>query len=203
MVTETQTRIYNDYLKALAEANNRPYKFRKDFSKLDDDIKTILYRLEQFFARFKHINPYNFFSASLKYKQLKFLSLADYLKQSAIIAYSKWTRAKYDTPIDDERSVDDFMKGLKFIHDYCVAEGITLKDYRTKVNYKGVHQVLIHLNEQKISYYHLHALGLNPEQFNTDYINLVFNDFSTMFNNTKSQYNKSKVIKTITSKLVI
>ena len=200
-MTEIQQKIYNDYLKALAEVNNRPYRFRKDFSKLDDAILIVLHRLELFFTQYKHISPYQFFKASLEYKELKYLPLSDYIKHGAVVAYSKWNKAKYDNFVEDERAVDDFMKGLKFIHDFCVAENITLKEYRTKTNNVGVHYMLIHLNEQKISFYHLHALDMSKSQFDSDYLHLTFNDFNETFDKTKRQYINSKLIKQISNKL--
>lgn len=202
-MTELQKKIYNDYLKALAKANNRPYKFRKDFSEIDNDTKNVLYRLELFFLKFKHIEPFKFFEATFEYKGLKFAKLEDFLRHNAIIAYSKWSNAKYNVSIESEKAIEDFMSGLKFIYDYCVSEGITLKDYRTKTNNIGVLQMLIHLNEQKISYYHLHALNVNRSQLDSDYLQIMFKDFDKMFEETKRQYNNSKIIKLITNKLKI
>lgn len=202
-MNETQQKIYNDYLKALADANNRPYRFRKDFSKLDDAICIILHRLELFFNQYKHISPYQFFKASLDYKGLKYLPLSDYIKHSAVMAYSKWSSAKYNEFVEDERFLEDFMQGLKFIYDFCLDSNITLKEYRTKTNNIGVHYMLIHLNEQKISFYHLHALNMSKNQFNSDYLHLTFNDFNEMFDKTKRQYINSKVIKQISNKLTI
>ena len=193
--------IYNDYLKALAKANNRPYKFRKDFSNLGDDVKNTLYRLDLFFQTYKHIIPYNFFIALLEYKGLKFARLDDYLMHSAVIAYSKWNKVKYENFVEDEKTVDDFMQGLKFIYDYCNEENINLKKYRTKVNSLGVHQMLIHLNEQRISYYHLHALNMQVEDFDSDYLHITFNNFNEMFNLTRNQFNRTKIIKNISNKL--
>ena len=34
MLNETEQKIYNTYLRAMADKNNRPYQARKDFSKM-------------------------------------------------------------------------------------------------------------------------------------------------------------------------
>ena len=79
MLSDIQQKIYNDYLRALGQANNRSYKPRKNFNDLDEETKIYLYRLELFFNQFSHINPYNFFIASFKYRELKFLKLSNLL----------------------------------------------------------------------------------------------------------------------------
>ena len=78
-MNEKQANIYNQYLKAIAKVNDRPYKLRKNFEKLDKDTLTTLYRLEVFFDQFKHVSPYIFFLAYLEIKELKYAKLSDYL----------------------------------------------------------------------------------------------------------------------------
>lgn len=202
MVSEFQQRIYNDYLKALGEANNRPYKPRKDFN-ISDENKNYLYRLELFFSQFKHINPYNFFTASFKYRQLTWMSLGDFLKHSAIIAYSKWNQVKYDEFVDSESSIKSFWDGFRHIVAFCLSNKIPTKNYKNCVNNVGVPWVLIHLNEQKISYYHLHALGIHRTDLKSDYLELTFNEFDSVFSKTKQQYEKSKELKKLGNKLRI
>jgi len=49
MLNETEQRIYNQYLRALAEKNSRPYKARKDFSKMREKDVMIIQKLRMFF----------------------------------------------------------------------------------------------------------------------------------------------------------
>lgn len=201
MLSEIQKSIYNDYLKALAKANNRAYKPRKDFSKIDEETSVSLYRLELFFAQFKHINPYNFFIASFKYRAVNFLTLGDFLKHSAVIAYSRYNKQKYDDFIDSEESLNNFVQGFKHIVAFCLENNLPTKSYRTSINNMYVPWVLIHLNEQKISFYHLHALDVSKEMLSTDYLELLFNDFDKMFQETKEKYNNSNKLKELGNKL--
>lgn len=200
-MNEKQQEIYNQYLKAIAKVNNRPYKLRKDFSKLDEDSKIILYRLELFFDKFSHIQPYNFFLAFLEYKELKYASLDSYLKQSAIIAYSRHSKQKYDEYVDSEKSLEDFMQGARNIVAFCLEKRLPTKDYRTVVNNSGVPWILIHLNEQKISYYHLHALDISRTNIKSDYTDIVFRDFDEMFSSTKQKYINSNKLKQLGNKI--
>lgn len=201
MLSETEKLIYNNYLRALAEANNRPYAHRKNFDNLDDATINILHRLELFFSSYKHIQPYKFFSASFKYRKIKFLRLDDFLKYSAVVAYSKWSLAQYNNFIESDEAIKDFLLGFKFICNYCRENNLSLHEYRTKVNNMGINVPLIHLNEQRISFYHLHALKINKNELNSDYVDLIFNDFNGIFDKTKTQYENSNRIKTISIKL--
>lgn len=87
MINTIQEKIYNDYLKALGSIKGRGYKQRKNFSNMDDKTLMVLYRLEIFFSEHSHINPYDFFLAALKYKNVDFLPIEAYLKHGAVVAY--------------------------------------------------------------------------------------------------------------------
>jgi hypothetical protein len=89
MITAAQEKIYNEYLKALGHIKGRGYKQRKNFSKIDDRMAMILYRLEVFFSTYPDINPFNFFLAAMKYKNTDFLPLETYIKHGAVIAYMR------------------------------------------------------------------------------------------------------------------
>lgn len=200
-MNQKQEEIYNQYLKALAKVNNRPYKLRKDFSKVDDETKIVLYRLELFFDQFSHIQPYNFFLALLEYKGLTFATLSDYLKHSAIVAYSRHNIKKYDEYVDSDASLDNFMQGARNIVEFCLGNGLPTNQYRTSINNNGVPWILIHLNEQKISYYHLHALDISRTDINSDYTDILFHDFNEMFISTKQKYINSNKLKQLGNKL--
>ena len=49
MPTDTEQKIYNAYLRALAEHHERPYKARRDFSKMREKDKLQLSKLRLFF----------------------------------------------------------------------------------------------------------------------------------------------------------
>lgn len=200
-MNEKQANIYNQYLKAIAKVNDRPYKLRKNFEKLDKDSLTTLYRLEVFFDQFKHVSPYIFFLAYLEIKELKYAKLSDYLHHSAIVAYSKYNNIKYDEYIDSDKSLNYFIEGVRFIIGFCIANKLPTELYRTAVNENNIPLILIHLNEQKISYYHLHALDVSRTQLETDYTEILFNDFNRKFSETKQKYINSNKLKEIGNKL--
>jgi hypothetical protein len=49
MLNETEQRIYNQYLRAMAEKYQRPYKARKDFSKMREKDVLQIQKLRMFF----------------------------------------------------------------------------------------------------------------------------------------------------------
>lgn len=196
-MTDFQKKIYNDYLKALAKVNERPYKLRQNFDDFDEANKTHLYRLELFFNQFKHIEPYDFFIAYLKCRDIKHAQLQDYLKYGAIVAYGKYNKSRYDDFIDSDSSIESFITGFKNIIGFCLRNNLPTKEYRTAVNNAGVPWPLIHLNEQKISYYHLHALDISRTDLKNDYIEIMFQDFDKIFKETKQKYISSNKLKNI------
>lgn len=89
MITTTQEKIYNEYLRAIGHIKGRGYKQRKNFSTMDDKTSMLLYRLEVFFSTYPDINPFDFFLAAMKYKNTDFLPLETYVKHGAVIAYMR------------------------------------------------------------------------------------------------------------------
>lgn len=199
-ITDKQQEIYNQYLKAIAEVNNRPYNKRKDFTKFKDSDKITLKRLELFFNQYKHINPYMFFKASLEYKALTYIPLADYLKFNAISCYNKQNKLKYDN-CNSEEIMKDFEQGLRFILTFCSENNCSLKDYKKSINPQGVPWPLIHLKEQNISFYHIHALDICYNDIKTDYVDAMFSDFENQFNKTKNQFNNNNELVKIRKKI--
>jgi hypothetical protein len=93
------------------------------------------------------------------------------------------------------------MQGARNIVAFCLENRLPTKDYRTAVNNSGVPWILIHLNEQKISYYHLHALDISRTNIKSDYTDIVFRDFDEMFSSTKQKYINSNKLKQLGNKI--
>ena len=53
------------------------------------------------------------------------------------------------------------------------------------------------MNEQKISYYHLHALDISRTNLINDYTEIMFQDFDKVFSETKQKYINSNKLKNI------
>jgi len=159
MVTETQKNIYNWYLRAQRVHNNLPFRYRKNFDRIENEkFYPSLVKIEKFFTQFPHFLRKEFFDAPYvvykdekKYYSLDFFSSMKGI--STCVAYFKICQQQKP----DEQM--DFIKdSLKFIAKFCIANKIHLKDY---VRYKSIAQndCLKHLKNHQISWYM--AIALN------------------------------------------
>lgn len=89
MITEHQQRIYNTYLKVYARNNERGYKQRKDFSKIDENIHKTLQRLERFFNEHSNIAVGDFFQSGFTFLNRKFVPIEFFVTYKAIVGYKR------------------------------------------------------------------------------------------------------------------
>lgn len=200
-IGDTEKKIYNLYLKALGEKQNRPYTPKKDFSNLTESVIVTLKKLALFFENYKDVNPSLFFRAGFKHEDRNFLELSFFTSLKASRLYSKYVREKYVNSVDNEESVKDFKDGIIFIYDFMKDNDFTLSDYVNGRNESGVPWFVIHLKKQNISFYHIHALDINLDKFPADWRELLIEDFEDIFFATKRNFENSLVMKKIGSKL--
>lgn len=200
-LTIEEKEIYNHYLKALAEASNRPYKRRIDFNKFKSEDAESLKKLSLFFNKYKHIYPFNFFRAGFAVTEEKYLSLSYFTKYKAISDFTKYSSSKYDSPADSEKSLKSFKEGICFILNFLYKNNLSIGDYRTCVNSYSCPWFMIHLKEQRISFYHFHVFGIQLSQIPEDYKELVCSSFDDKFKKTLSMYMTSCKMKEIGNKV--
>ena len=88
MINNTQQHIYNTWLATTRKAINKPFRLRRDFSKLDETTKTSLLRLEQLFNKHKSIDMADFFVAPFKiYSDNQHIPIKWYTTMKAINIY--------------------------------------------------------------------------------------------------------------------
>lgn len=200
-IGDIEKKIYNLYLKALGESQNRQYTPKKDFSNLTDGVKVTLKKLAMFFDTYKDVNPTMFFRAGFKHEGKNFIELSFFTSLKASRLYSKFVREKYNNSVDNEESIKDFKDGIIFIYDFMKENDFTLTDYVNGVNDVGVPWFIVHLKKQNISFYHIHALDINIEKFPSDWRELLVEDFDEIFFGTKRNFENSMIMKKIGSKL--
>lgn len=200
MLDDTEKKIYNTYLRAQAEHHKRPYKIRKDFSRMSEANKLHLKKLKLFFEQYKDVNPFKFFQAGFKYENSTYPTLDFYNSLRAVRLYSRYLCNKYEESADNEESLKDFKDGILFIYNFIAEQDITLADYKTCVNENGVPWVVIHLKRQNISFYHLHSLEVGIDIFPKDYRELITDNFEEIFYETRETYRNSKMMKEIGDK---
>ena len=177
MLDEQEQKIYNAYLRAIADKYKRPYKARKDFSKLREKDELQLKKLKLFFNEYKDVNPFQFFKAGFKYETNTYPTLEYFNTIRAARIYAKHIREKYYDDVDNIDSLKDFKEGILFIYNFIAENDLTLMDYKTCVNESGVPWCTIHLKRQNISFYHIHSLEIPIETFSEDYREMIAEQF--------------------------
>lgn len=153
-MTETQKQIYNLYLKAYRVNNGQPFRPKKHFKDIENDLEVCaqLEKLDGVFKKYPTFFNSTFFDAPYKIypDDKKYFSLKFYSSQKGIttcIAY-------YKTLImaDPETQFEFFKQSFKFIAEFCIEKSLELTDY---VAYCTISQndCLKHLKEHKISWY--------------------------------------------------
>lgn len=197
MLTEQEKKIYNSYLRAMAEKYKRPFMSRKDFSKMRQKDVLQLKKLSLFFQQYKDINPFHYFKAGFKFQVGTYPTLQYFNTLKATRIYSKYMRQKYNQDIDNVDSVKDFKQGILFIYNFIADNDLTLMDYKTCVNDYGVPWCVIHLKRQNITFYHIHALEIPIGIFPEDYRQMITQDFESTFYQTQKNYQMSKIVRQI------
>jgi hypothetical protein len=158
-LSKFEEQIYNIHLRSARTRKSLPYKFRKDFSSLDDKTRSTLKKIANFLRRHSHINLEEFISAPYKiYKDEEFFNLEYYATLKAVKAYTLYHNSMlYENP-DNEEQLQNIVKSLKYIQEFCKANNIALTDYLKHMSDK-LPSFFIHLKEHHVSLYTL--LGFN------------------------------------------
>lgn len=201
MITDELKNIYNLYLQALGKANNRAFRKKIKFEDFEEDDKNQLLKLSRFFNQYKHINPLSFFNGVFKQSEEKFLSLDFMNSRKAIISYSKFCDSKYDKFIDSDESLESMKEGFSFILKFLLINNQNVLQYTQMLNENGVPFFLIHLKEQNISLYNLHAIKLEISDFPTDYSELYLHDYKNKYFSTRQSYYNSTKMKNMGDKV--
>lgn len=201
-IDEQDKKIYNLYLKAQAEHNNRPYSPRKNFSNMNKEDVGKIKRLVLFFNQYKDINPLLYFRSGFKKEEAVYPTLSFFLSLKASRLYSKYIKEMYEEDVDNVESLRDYKEGIIFIHDFITANDLTIDEYKAAVNEAGVKWVEIHFKKQNISFYHLHTLGVDIEDFPKDYRELIADHFEDSWYKTRRAYETSKTMKQIGDRFV-
>jgi hypothetical protein len=195
-LTIKQKEIYNLYIQSLAIASNRPYKNRKNFDNLKEDVILHLVKLETFFAKFPHLFRIEFFNAPYKIypDAKKYYSLNFYSGHKGLTTCAAYFKTLKKSDPDDQ--IDYIKESLKFITEFCIEKKIPLSKY---VEYKSVAQndFLLHLKQHKVSFYVIFDI---PDLY-LALINLRDDEWSLYFgddidiNDIRILYERSKVAK--------
>lgn len=202
MQDEEKLKVYNAYLRATAEASNRPWNNRGSLKGLSSEKMQDLSRVCMFFEQYSHIDPLVFFRASFSERDEKYIPLSGFLKRSAVAAYTRYiSRLRGMDPESDE-VVSSFARGVYFIHEFCKERGSRFMDYPLLETENGAKCFVSHLLSQKITLYNIHMFKLDMSDFPMDYMGLVMSDFESEYTRTRTNYLCSTRMREIGEKVV-
>lgn len=202
-VTEIQKRVYNEYLRVIAIASNRPYRARVKFDKIDDSTAKALRALEMRFTKHTFIDIRKYFETFMTYMGANYLSIDKFVGAKPFRVYMRLVRANEmanEAVEDEDDSVDEltdeelaeFKEGLKFIVKWCKENNVEVKGYTEQTNDMFVPFYMLHLQEKRINMLHLHLYGLGLFEIPRDYCEIVVNDFVEKFVDSQQEFERSK-----------
>jgi hypothetical protein len=158
-ITEFEKIIYNTHLRISRSRQAQPFKYRKEFSNIDDLTKICLKKISHFLAKFNHIKLEDFLSAPYDvYKDEKYFDLKYYTTLKATKTYAIFQNNKiYEDP-DTEYHLNNVVESLNFIMRYCRDNNLLLCGYLDFIPAGSMPIFLTHLKEHKINIFTL--LGL-------------------------------------------
>lgn len=154
-MTEYEKQIYNTYLATTRSKQNKPFTLRKDFT----DIKEapIIRRISNFFKKYPHIKPSEFFAAPYEiHTDTGHLGIDYYLTRPAIKCYSLYQKKLQD--VSPDLQIEDIRKSFQFIGSYCLRNRLQLHEYLTHKS-GCIYAWMMHYREHNINIYSLFELG--------------------------------------------
>lgn len=197
MISKREEAIYNSYLYASRSAKNKPTRFRKDFSKLKDVDFVAVKKLSLFFCKHTNINYQDWFIAPYKvYSKDDYYELKFYNTRKALKCYTIYMREKEVSDPDSVENITALKSGLKFVAEFCKENKLTVKQYIFHVT-GNMPTCLLHLQEHKINFYLLHALGVDKvvKTVESSVLNFLVQGFTNIFTQTRTKFYGSSVLK--------
>lgn len=174
-LTLYEQQLYNIHLKISKIHRNLPFKYRKDFSSLDDKTKATIKKISIFLQKFKHIKPEEFIVAPYKiYQDEEYFDLQYYTTLKATKAYTLYQTKKLQEDIDSTSQLKSIVDSLQFIQEFCKNNNLQLTDYLTHYTDK-LPSFILHLKEHHINLYTLYGFKDFPKIIQkTDFDLLTF-----------------------------
>lgn len=202
MVSDFQKKIYNTHLVVSRKQQDKPFKVRKDFSKLEPDQIVNLTRLEKLFTTYNDIDMEDFFTAPYEiFNDCDYYPISFYVSIKAKKHYTDYMNKLELLDPDSQQSLERLRDSLKFISSYCKDRGLKIEEYPSYCE-GTLPEIVNHLKKHKINFYALHALKLAKLDVESDIIDFAFSNFWVVFQSTRTKYLTSKRMKTFGEKAI-
>ena len=188
-MTEFEKIIYNTFLQTSKGVNNKPVRYRKDFTKFEENENYIyINKLSAFFTKFKHINVKDFFEAPYFVYDENYFDLKFYCSHKAIKTYTAYNDNYILNNPDDPNTLLKLKESISFIYEFCKSKNIKPQHYINHIegNYNSFFK---HIKERNINFYIIFSFT-GVEQILNNYDNEIKGMFSSNF--SKINYLRTK-----------
>jgi len=188
-MTEFEKIIYNTFLETSKKVNNKPVRYRKDFTKFEENENYIyINKLSAFFTKFKHINVKDFFEAPYFVYDENYFDLKFYCSHKAIKTYTAYNDNYILNNPDDPNTLLKLKESISFIYDFCKSKNIKPQQYINHIegNYNSFFK---HIKERSINFYIIFSFP-GIDQILNNYDNEIKGMFSSNF--SKINYLRTK-----------
>lgn len=193
-INDFEKLIYNKYLATSRSLQNKPFKLRKDFSKIDENTVHMLKKLSLFFNKFKHVSIDDFFSAPFNvYSDNVGFDLKYFTTQRALKVYTLYINRRAMSKPDTEEQLYDIKKSLQYILKFCSRNRLEVGDY---INHKtnNIYTFMLHLKEHHVNIYTLFGFTnfeSNMKQMDHDHVKFMLGELQSNIPTFRTNYMSS------------
>lgn len=155
LITEFEKFIYNTFLRVSRSRNKQPFKLRKNFEKIDNELYVSLKKVSSFLKRFPHIKVEDYFNAPYNiYPDEQYFPLEYFHTLKATKAYTLFNKKQENLDPDSNEQLNSIKSSLVFISNFCREKNISPESYifhKTNNEFSFV----LHLKEHNVNIYTL------------------------------------------------
>ena len=193
-LNELEKLLFNKHLAVSRSLKNKPFKIRKDFSKIEDtDKHKFLKRISNLIRKHPEIDINTFFEAPYKlYPDVEYFGLDYFSTMRAVKAYTTYKKQIFLQ--DPDSQLESVKESLKFIAHFCIENKILLHKYPTHTT-SDMFTWMTHYKQNKINVYSIMEF---PNMFSSvqslaeDVRSFFVGEFVEQFRHLRSMYVQSK-----------
>jgi hypothetical protein len=198
-ISDFEQLIYNTHLRISRQKKNLPFKYRKDFTHLNDVYINSIKKIAIFLAKFPHIKLDDFIKAPYEmYSDEIYFELDYYTTLKATKAYTLFMRRRESLDPDNEEQLNYIIESLKFISAFCKEQSINVADY-IEHRTGNSSSYILHLKEHRVNVYSLFGFSnfeKNLRSQDSDIIKFILSEnFLNMLSNFRLKFFASRKAK--------
>lgn len=152
-MTEFQKQIYNCHLATSRSIKSKPFKLRKNFDDISDEVKVNLSKIESLLNRLNYVKLNDFIIAPYKvYSKDDTFDLQFYTTQKAIKAYTIYIKQIMESNPDSDEFLKRIYEGIKWIKEFCIYNNSDIDDYLHLID-GSMPAYITHLKERRVPLY--------------------------------------------------